>query len=217
MASRHNSQPMIPATAFSADVSERGLLGAILLDGSLYREIAKVLAVRHFASQPHRVIFSCIQTLDQQGCPVGLMTVAQELDFRGQLAQVGDHAYLDFLTDGAVLEPSHVKHLAFSVRRLAKQKEVSRSLETIADASVKGETLERTHDSVVELLNSMSEVGEHLPYSQTPSGIMWKKLTRDGSTSVRLTNFQCRIVAEVTRDDGITERRVFELEAILHG
>ena len=63
----------------------------------------------------------------------------------------------------------------------------------------------------------MSEVGEHLPYLQTPDGIMWKKLTRDGSTSVRLTNFQCRIVAEVTRDDGITERRVFELEAILEG
>jgi len=63
----------------------------------------------------------------------------------------------------------------------------------------------------------MSEVGEHLPYLQTPNGIIWKKLTRDGSTSVRLTNFQCRIVAEVTRDDGITERRVFELEAILEG
>lgn len=101
MASRHNSQPLHRAT-LSADVSERGLLGAILLEGSLYRVIAKVVAVRDFASQPHRVIFSCIQKLDQQGCPVGLMTVAQELDFRGQLAQIGDYAYLDFLTDGTV-------------------------------------------------------------------------------------------------------------------
>src|SRR5882724_210720 len=124
MTRRHNSEPAPPATLFSADVSERGLLGAILLDGSLYGEVGKAVVVGDFASARHRVIFTCIQKLDRQGSPIGLITVAQELDLQGQLEQVGDHAYLDFLTDGAVLSPSHVKHLARTVRRVAKEKEV---------------------------------------------------------------------------------------------
>ena len=54
-------------------------------------------------------------------------------------------------------------------------------------------------------------------YEATESGIIWHKPTKDGSVPTRLTNFDARIVADVTTDDGAEEARFFELVCNLNG
>ncbi len=56
------------------------------------------------------------------------------------------------------------------------------------------------------------------PYRVSPEGIEWLKPDKQGLGNpeiVRLTNFAAKISAEVIEDDGIDERRVFELATYL--
>jgi hypothetical protein len=55
------------------------------------------------------------------------------------------------------------------------------------------------------------------PYTETPSGIVWRRATPAGEVDVLLTNFTARIVADVTEDDGAEVRHCFEIEAALKG
>lgn len=54
-------------------------------------------------------------------------------------------------------------------------------------------------------------------YEMTAAGFVWHKTVKGGTVPVRLTNFSARITADVVEDDGIEERRVFEIEASLNG
>jgi len=56
------------------------------------------------------------------------------------------------------------------------------------------------------------------PYRQSEHGIVYERRDRDGSTSsVPLTNFPTRIVAEVTRDDGVETSLHYEIAATVAG
>jgi hypothetical protein len=56
----------------------------------------------------------------------------------------------------------------------------------------------------------------HIPYRSTPNGLIWDKPVQDGTVPVPLTNFDARIVADVSRDDGAEVQRSFEIEARLN-
>ena len=51
-------------------------------------------------------------------------------------------------------------------------------------------------------------------YRQTQKGIVWNRRTENGATSVPLTNFSAKIVADVTKDNGSQVERFFEIERI---
>jgi len=54
-------------------------------------------------------------------------------------------------------------------------------------------------------------------YQETPTGLVWLRMTRDGEVATPLTNFTARIVGDIARDDGVEVHRVFEVEAQLRG
>lgn len=56
---------------------------------------------------------------------------------------------------------------------------------------------------------------ESIPYTVRKDGLFWLKPTANGQVPVHLTNFNARIVADVTHDDGVETRRAFEIEARL--
>jgi hypothetical protein len=56
-----------------------------------------------------------------------------------------------------------------------------------------------------------------LEYRASASGLFWSRPSRDGSIPVRLTNFTATIVADVLEDDGVEQKRLFEIEASLNG
>jgi len=59
---------------------------------------------------------------------------------------------------------------------------------------------------------SLSDTG---PYAATSRGIVWYKELKDKTVEVLLANFDARIIREVLHDDGVEERRVFEIEVAL--
>ena len=66
-------------------------------------------------------------------------------------------------------------------------------------------------------LGSSDSVDDSIPYYATDRGLYWRRPTRDGETSVQLTNFTAKIVADITYDDGAEQTRTFEVETTLNG
>ena len=58
---------------------------------------------------------------------------------------------------------------------------------------------------------------EDVTYTATPVGLVWHKPTANGPIPTTLTNFTARIISDVLEDDGAERRRLFEIEAMLHG
>jgi hypothetical protein len=55
----------------------------------------------------------------------------------------------------------------------------------------------------------------HCPYEITPTGIIMRRLTRDGEITVPLANFSATIYADVLEDNGAERQRRMEMEARL--
>lgn len=54
-------------------------------------------------------------------------------------------------------------------------------------------------------------------YAATPAGLVWHKPTTNGPIPTPLTNFTAAIRGDIVEDDGAERRRMFEIEAALHG
>jgi replicative DNA helicase len=80
--------------------AERLVLGAILLDGSLYLQVAAVLSSDDFSLEKHRRIFSRMKDLYERGDHIDRVTVAGELMKQGQLESVDGISYLVSLDEG---------------------------------------------------------------------------------------------------------------------
>ena len=59
--------------------------------------------------------------------------------------------------------------------------------------------------------------GPAAPYEATPEGLVWLKPSQHGVVPTQLTNFTAAIAGEAVEDDGVEQRRRFEIEATLHG
>ena len=55
----------------------------------------------------------------------------------------------------------------------------------------------------------------HCPYVMTPTGIVMRRMTRDGEMTVPLANFSAKICADVVEDNGADRQRRVEMEARL--
>jgi len=103
--------------------AERSILGAILLDNDLQNEALSELKPDHFFLDAHRRIYSCIAELSENGRPIDLITISEELSRHKELEAVGGVAYLSSLTDGVPRRTS-IEHYI----RIVRDKAMLRSL-----------------------------------------------------------------------------------------
>jgi len=80
--------------------AERFVLGSILLDDSLFPEVAGLLGPDDFALEKHRRIFRAMGELKQAAGPIDRVTLADLLHRKGQLESVDGLGYLVSLDDG---------------------------------------------------------------------------------------------------------------------
>jgi len=80
--------------------SERLVLGAILLDDSCFISVAGELNGDDFSLDKHRRIFERMRELSEGGGRIDRITIAEELQKRGQLESVDGLGYLVSLDDG---------------------------------------------------------------------------------------------------------------------
>jgi hypothetical protein len=101
--------------------AEQSVLGAILIDNSVFALAAAVVGAGDFFRQSHQRVFTCITGLLERGAEADLITVKESLERNGLLDDVGGPAYLGSLVDG-VPRSTNVEHYARIVKEKAGQR-----------------------------------------------------------------------------------------------
>ncbi|GAB4357444.1 MAG: replicative DNA helicase [Immundisolibacter sp.] len=98
--------------------AEQSVLGGLLLEGTAWDQVADRLTEEDFYRQDHRLIFSAIRRVHEQGRPCDLITVAECLEQSAELDRVGGMAYLGLLA-GGVASAANITAYADIVRERA--------------------------------------------------------------------------------------------------
>lgn len=77
--------------------AEEAVVGAVLINSEAYYDVAQFLAADDFYIHRNKWIWDAFARLHEQRIPVDLLTLSEELDRAGQLADVGGSAYLTSL------------------------------------------------------------------------------------------------------------------------
>ncbi|MDW8328139.1 MAG: replicative DNA helicase, partial [Anaerolineales bacterium] len=118
-------------TALYSLESEQAVLGCVLIDPETYFEVASFLKPEDFYLIKHRWIWDSFVHLHDQRLPIDLITVAKELERRGQLEEAGGVAYLTQLIN-TVPSSLHVEAYGRIVRRDAMRRNLLEAAGKIA-------------------------------------------------------------------------------------
>jgi replicative DNA helicase len=77
--------------------AEQSVLGALLIDTTSWDQAADIVSAEDFYRPDHRLIFEALAELTLGGRPGDVVTVAEQLERRGQLEEAGGLAYLGTL------------------------------------------------------------------------------------------------------------------------
>ncbi len=110
------------------EVSERAVLGAVLLDSGALDSALELITAQDFYRESHRRIFEAYVALVNRSEPIDPITVRTELDRAGQLDRAGGAAYVASLIDGL---PRTTNISAYA--RIVQDRAILRRLLTVAD------------------------------------------------------------------------------------
>lgn len=80
--------------------AERSILGAVLIDGDTWADVALAIKADDFFRDAHKRIFRGLERLSQRGQPLDLVLLTEDLAKEADLEEVGGPAYLAGLVDG---------------------------------------------------------------------------------------------------------------------
>ncbi|HEY6058659.1 MAG TPA: DnaB-like helicase N-terminal domain-containing protein, partial [Candidatus Limnocylindrales bacterium] len=103
--------------------AEQSVLGSILIDRDAVVEVAEFLRPEDFYRQANGLVFGAILDLFERREPIDIVTVAEGLERRGELDQVGGRTYLSTLSNQT---PTAVHVLQYA--RIVERKAVLRHL-----------------------------------------------------------------------------------------
>jgi replicative DNA helicase len=130
--------------------AEEAVIGSVLINPEAYYDVASILKSDDFYIHRHRWIWETFTHLHEQRSPIDLLTVSEELDQQGKLAEVGGPAYLSALINnvpsslhaeayGRIVEETAIRRRMLSaandIAKLAYQQDAS--VETVLDESEK--------------------------------------------------------------------------------
>src|SRR6266508_459788 len=79
--------------------AEEAVIGAVLINPESYYDVAQFLQADDFYIHRHRWIWETFTRLHERRVPIDLLTLSEELDKVGQLAEIGGPAYLTALVN----------------------------------------------------------------------------------------------------------------------
>jgi replicative DNA helicase len=79
--------------------AEQSLLGGLMLDNSAWEKIADLVVAADFYRKDHRLIFSAVADLAENGSPCDVVTISEYLSNRNELEQAGGLEYLATLSN----------------------------------------------------------------------------------------------------------------------
>ncbi len=114
--------------------AEQSVLGGLMLDAGHFDGVTEVLGNQDFYKATHRQIFAVMQDLVEAEQPIDVITVAEELNRRGELKAVGGLAYLTELASN-VAGSTNLPAYARIVRERATLRQLISVTTEIAKAS----------------------------------------------------------------------------------
>ncbi len=103
--------------------AEQSTLGAMLIERTAVEKVVEILGKEDFYRENHQTLFDVITFLADQGEPIDLVAVPNELKSRGQLDAIGGMAYLAALFD-TVPTAANVEYYAKIVKEKSQRREV---------------------------------------------------------------------------------------------
>src|ERR1700690_4482255 len=79
--------------------AEEAVVGAVLINPEVYYDVAQFLQADDFYIIRNRWIWEAFTSLHEQRIPIDLLTLTEELDRKGQLAEIGGRFYLTALAN----------------------------------------------------------------------------------------------------------------------
>lgn len=120
----------VPPHSFEA---EQAVLGGLMLDNNSWDDVAEQVVEQDFYSRQHRLIFAAMHRLAEQGNPIDLVTVSEELERQEQLEDIGGFAYLGEIAKNTP-SAANIRAYAEIVRERAVTRELISVAHEIADA-----------------------------------------------------------------------------------
>ena len=113
---------------------EEAILGAIMIEKSAFDTVVELLKPECFYLDVHQKIYSAMQALAIKSLPIDLLTVVEELKFRGDLEIVGGPYYVSKLTN-SVVSSAHIEaHCRIVLQKFIQRELIRISGEIIKDA-----------------------------------------------------------------------------------
>jgi len=92
-----NTAPATSTAVPHSREAEEAVVGAVFINQEVYYDIAQFLSPDDFYIHRHKWIWEAFTSLHEQRIPIDLLTVADELERRGQLNEIGGPAFLTSL------------------------------------------------------------------------------------------------------------------------
>jgi replicative DNA helicase len=155
--------------------AERFVLGSVLLNDSVFLQVAGVLDLDDFSLEKHRRIFARMKDLYDRSVRIDRVTVAEELMKQGQLESVDGLAYLVSLDDGLpevanldsyiriVKDKSTLRRLIFSAQSVINRCLIGEEEPDQILASAEESLLKLGEDRTRDQLMAPSAIIERLP------------------------------------------------------
>ncbi|HRW04046.1 MAG: replicative DNA helicase [Caldilineaceae bacterium] len=184
------SELEVPTRSIPANVeAERAVLGSLMIDPDAIIKIANFLRPDDFFRERHALLYEAMYTLNERREPLDFVTLVDELERRGQLADVGGPAYLTDLVAGTPTA-LYVDHYARIVERTAVLRRLIASAGKIAELAydesldvddvvdraeqiIFGVTESRIHRDLTPIRAIMTNVVDHIDFlSRNPDRLM---------------------------------------------
>ena len=137
--------------------AEEALLGAVLINPEAYYDVAQFLRGDDFYIHRHRWVWEAFVRLNEQRSPIDFLTVSEELERAGQLAEVGGPAYLTALGDN-VATSLHAEAYGHLIEQTAVRRRMIEAANRIAKLAYQEDSgLEAVMDEAEKAVFGVSE------------------------------------------------------------
>jgi replicative DNA helicase len=149
--------------------AEQSVLGGLMLDNNAWDTVSEVVLEDNYYRQEHRQIFRTMQKLVNDGKPIDVVTLSEELDRTAELESAGG---LDYLIELAKNTPSASNIRAYSeiVRDRALLRQMISAANEIADQAFHPEG--RSSEEILnEAEQKIFHIAENRPNQGGPEGV----------------------------------------------
>ncbi len=149
------ASPMSTVVPHSRE-AEEAVVGAVLINSEVYYDVAQFLSADDFYIHRNKWIWEAYARLHEQRIPVDLLTLSEELERAGQLAEIGGSAYLTSLINQV---PTSLNAEAYG--RIVEENSIRRKMITaanqIASLAYKGDTIDTVMGEAEKAVFNVSE------------------------------------------------------------